>query len=188
MGIEPTLLRTCALSMRLNHSAKTAFQKIVQKSLGGAGYRSLCLLHAKQTLYHLSYTPKSNNNNLKKFTMRGDRTRDQSIKSRTLYQTELARHKWSLEKKMTPEGIEPPIFGSGIRRVTIAPWSQLTEVHSRTNCLLFVFEHGRHCVRVVKELVLKANGLRPREFKSRRCRIFWQHFFFSLIIGQITKM
>ena len=27
-------------------------------------------------------------------------------------------------KKLTPEGIEPPIFGSGIRRVTIAPWSQ----------------------------------------------------------------
>jgi hypothetical protein len=25
--------------------------------LGGAGYRSLCLLHAKQALYHLSYTP-----------------------------------------------------------------------------------------------------------------------------------
>ena len=25
VGIEPTLLRTCALSMRLNHSAKTAF-------------------------------------------------------------------------------------------------------------------------------------------------------------------
>ena len=24
VGIEPTLLRTCALSMRLNHSAKTA--------------------------------------------------------------------------------------------------------------------------------------------------------------------
>jgi hypothetical protein len=24
---------------------------------GGAGYRSLCLLHAKQALYHLSYTP-----------------------------------------------------------------------------------------------------------------------------------
>jgi hypothetical protein len=28
---------------------------------------------------------------LKKSTMRGDRTRDQSIKSRTLYRTELAR-------------------------------------------------------------------------------------------------
>ena len=27
---------------------------------------------------------------------------------------------------MTPEGIEPPIFGSGIRRVTIAPWSHVT--------------------------------------------------------------
>ena len=27
------------------------------KKCGGAGYRSLCLLHAKQTLYHLSYTP-----------------------------------------------------------------------------------------------------------------------------------
>ena len=30
----------------------------------------------------------------------------------------------------------------------------------------------RQRVRVVKELVLKANGLRPREFKSRLCR-FW---------------
>ena len=29
------------------------------KKRGGAGYRSLCLLHAKQTLYHLSYTPES---------------------------------------------------------------------------------------------------------------------------------
>ena len=28
------------------------------KNGGGAGYRSLCLLHAKQALYHLSYTPK----------------------------------------------------------------------------------------------------------------------------------
>jgi hypothetical protein len=27
---------------------------------GGAGYRSLCLLHAKQALYHLSYTPVNN--------------------------------------------------------------------------------------------------------------------------------
>jgi hypothetical protein len=27
VGIEPTLLRTCALSMRLNHSAKTARRK-----------------------------------------------------------------------------------------------------------------------------------------------------------------
>ena len=25
---------------------------------------------------------------------------------------------------MTPEGVEPPTFGSGIRRATIAPWSQ----------------------------------------------------------------
>ena len=31
----------------------------------------------------------------------------------------------------------------------------------------------RHCVRVVKELVLKANGLCPREFESRRCRRFF---------------
>ena len=38
---------------------------------------------------------------------------------------------------------------------------------------LFVFpEITRHRVRVVKELVLKANGLCPREFKSRRCRHF----------------
>jgi hypothetical protein len=29
------------------------------------------------------------------------------------------------KKRLTPEGIEPPIFGSGIRRVAIAPWSQV---------------------------------------------------------------
>jgi hypothetical protein len=33
-----------------------------------------------------------------------------------------------------------------------------------------IFHSIWHCVRVVKELVLKANGLCPREFKSRRCR------------------
>ena len=27
------------------------------KKCGGAGYRSLCLMHAKHALYHLSYTP-----------------------------------------------------------------------------------------------------------------------------------
>src|SRR5206468_2733318 len=32
------------------------------------------------------------------------------------------------KKSLTPEGIEPPIFGSGIRRVTIAPWSQSTDL------------------------------------------------------------
>ena len=42
------------------------------------------------------------------------------------------------EKNLTPEGIEPPIFGSGIRRVTIAPWS-----HS---CSLKQFESGHFCV------------------------------------------
>ena len=31
----------------------------------------------------------------------------------------------------------------------------------------------RQRVRVVKELVLKANGLCPREFKSRRCRLIF---------------
>ena len=28
-----------------------------KKKVGGAGYRSLCLMHAKHALYHLSYTP-----------------------------------------------------------------------------------------------------------------------------------
>ena len=28
-----------------------------KKKSGGAGYRSLCLMHAKHALYHLSYTP-----------------------------------------------------------------------------------------------------------------------------------
>ena len=33
VGIEPTLLRTCALSMRLNHSAKTAVVSTKKKKL-----------------------------------------------------------------------------------------------------------------------------------------------------------
>ena len=39
----------------------------------------------------------------------------------------------------------------------------------------------RQRVRVVKELVLKANGLCPREFKSRRCRIFVCFSFLSFL-------
>ncbi len=31
------------------------------KKGGGAGYRSLCLMHAKHALYHLSYTPITQN-------------------------------------------------------------------------------------------------------------------------------
>jgi hypothetical protein len=30
----------------------------IKKKGGEAGYRSLCLLHAKQALYHLSYIPR----------------------------------------------------------------------------------------------------------------------------------
>ena len=33
----------------------------VGKKGGGAGYRSLCLMHAKHALYHLSYTPITQN-------------------------------------------------------------------------------------------------------------------------------
>jgi hypothetical protein len=32
-------------------------QPCEQAKSGGAGYRSLCLMHAKHALYHLSYTP-----------------------------------------------------------------------------------------------------------------------------------
>ena len=46
-------------------------------------------------------------------------------------------------------------------------------------CIFLVYPcEYRQRVRVVKELVLKANGLCPREFKSRRCRIFSFFFFF----------
>ena len=34
-----------------------------KKKSGGAGYRSLCLMHAKHALYHLSYTPAMDKNN-----------------------------------------------------------------------------------------------------------------------------
>jgi hypothetical protein len=32
-------------------------KKKKKEKCGGAGYRSLCLMHAKHALYHLSYTP-----------------------------------------------------------------------------------------------------------------------------------
>ena len=38
-----------------------------------------------------------------------------------------------VQKGLTPEGIEPPIFGSGIRRVAIAPWSQRGVSESKDN-------------------------------------------------------
>ena len=44
-----------------NESPETKHKKLAGKKKtkkgGGAGYRSLCLVHAKHALYHLSYTP-----------------------------------------------------------------------------------------------------------------------------------
>ena len=56
-------------SQQPTHQARPKQQtKARQKKCGGAGYRSLCLLHAKQALYHLSYTPKVGRNNLNRET------------------------------------------------------------------------------------------------------------------------
>jgi hypothetical protein len=44
------------------------------------------------------------------------------------------------KKEMIPEGIEPSIFGTGIRRVAIAPWNHLLEWLSTHRVLLFDFE------------------------------------------------
>ena len=66
--------RTAHASMLLRESQQLIHQepkqqsKARQKKCGGAGYRSLCLLHAKQALYHLSYTPKVGRNNLHRDT------------------------------------------------------------------------------------------------------------------------
>ena len=103
---------------------------------------------------------------------------------------------------MTPEGIEPPIFGSGIRRVTIAPWSHMhvskkfrgSIVVSIPAChagnpgsipglgaffvlvFFFVSTHTKSILgRVVKALDLSPSGLSPRGFEPRR-----MHFFFLL--------
>jgi hypothetical protein len=48
---------TEARAFHLATSIHNEQQKKESKKGGGAGYRSLCLLHAKQALYHLSYTP-----------------------------------------------------------------------------------------------------------------------------------
>jgi hypothetical protein len=37
----------------------TTLMRDTRSKIGGAGYRSLCLVHAKHALYHLSYTPMS---------------------------------------------------------------------------------------------------------------------------------
>jgi hypothetical protein len=39
----------------------------------------------------------------------------------------LANSSGARQKGMIPEGIEPPIFGTGIRRVAIAPWNHSLE-------------------------------------------------------------
>ena len=71
--------KTTHASMLLRESQQMTHQAInpdpikttddgTAKKCGGAGYRSLCLLHAKQALYHLSYTPKVGRNNLHRET------------------------------------------------------------------------------------------------------------------------
>ena len=93
---------------------------------------------------------------------------------------------------MTPEGIEPPIFGSGIRRVTIAPWSHVCLIRgsivvSIPAChagnpgsipglgAFFFFLCNQGCIlgRVVKALDLSPSGLSPRGFEPRRMQFFY---------------
>ena len=90
--------------------------------------------------------------------MRGDRTRDQSIKSRTLYQTELAR---------LDSSYHSPVF--------CFPKTRLQSFHSG---VIFL---NRILGRVVKALDLSPSGLSPRGFEPRRMQIFEiqaQKFFF----------
>jgi hypothetical protein len=63
-GVEPATYRaatncsTTELTPRsLGVRTGSPPSRATKKVCGGAGYRSLCLLHAKQALYHLSYTP-----------------------------------------------------------------------------------------------------------------------------------
>ena len=44
-------------SISLRTKCELVFRVLGKKKGGGAGYRSLCLMHAKHALYHLSYTP-----------------------------------------------------------------------------------------------------------------------------------
>lgn len=90
---------------------------------------------------------------------------------------------------LTPEGIEPPIFGSGIRRVTIAPWSQFISgfasvaqwiEHQTSNLgvagsspacgtFFYVGKLGR----VVKALALGASLERGTGSNPVACNFFW---------------
>jgi hypothetical protein len=67
LGRAPTYLPTCKslvsfclgfrrTSNQRQHTRRWSDKKKTKKG-GGAGYRSLCLVHAKHALYHLSYTP-----------------------------------------------------------------------------------------------------------------------------------
>ena len=58
-GVEPATYRAATNCSTTELTPHLTLQRLSKKS-GGAGYRSLCLLHAKQALYHLSYTPVSN--------------------------------------------------------------------------------------------------------------------------------
>ena len=59
-GVEPATYRAatdCSTTELMPLNMPVAPTASTKKISGGAGYRSLCLLHAKQALYHLSYTP-----------------------------------------------------------------------------------------------------------------------------------
>ena len=71
VGLEPTTYRLtagratdCAIQAFTGQSKKnpSGEQGVPEKNSGGAGYRSLCLMHAKHALYHLSYTPRQKTN------------------------------------------------------------------------------------------------------------------------------
>jgi hypothetical protein len=90
---------------------------------------------------------------------------------------------------MTPEGIEPPIFGSGIRRVAIAPWSHVV---SQVCCalvlslLLLLAPTKVAAIAVLSERAVLAERLR-RTLKARvrksvgsiptDCNLFFVFFF-----------
>jgi hypothetical protein len=75
------------------------------KKSGGAGYRSLCLLHAKQALYHLSYTPKV-----------------------VCVVTYVVLH-WRAKRKMRQPGVEPGAKAWEASMLPIHHWRSLGERH-----------------------------------------------------------
>ena len=122
VGIEPTLLRTCALSMRLNHSAKTALKKKYGRTGSRARVKRITTAYANHYTIRPCVT-------FKKSTSGGTWTRNPQIRSLVLYPLS---HRGRTKKKIQAAGVEPAPLSR------LAPKASALTTRPSLLCTIFV--------------------------------------------------